>query len=111
MIKELTENPEKEFISLKGGNRLKLTATNINGSLYIKAFDGNAAPDGINIGSREWEEVKEPVDFMTAFEAYYKYGRDMYCMFDGEKYVFSQKYGPANFREILIAQGKWYIGK
>ena len=65
MIKELTENPEKEFISCKlgGGKDDVLKTKSIDGA--IRFCDVGAGRHEVLIGvdlKREWEEVKEPVD-------------------------------------------------
>jgi len=62
MIKKLTESPEKEF---KSTNGIIATAEeegylNLKGSIY----KGN-----YNFLGLEWEEVKKPVDFITAVES------------------------------------------
>lgn len=72
MIKELTENPDKKFRRV-GEDR----------ELYVGVYNNFVAWEGdyaLETGGEpfeiytdlEWEEVKQPVDFMTAFQAFRK---------------------------------------
>ena len=58
MIKELTENPKKKF-RLKGNN---VVLEVVDGEIDLTDIDWVLLDD-------EWEEVKEPVDFMTAIKS------------------------------------------
>lgn len=65
MIKELAENPSKRFKSNLYNK--ELLALIKNNKLYIQNEKG---VEMTNIDmSREWEEVKQPVDFMTAVKS------------------------------------------
>ena len=59
-------------------------------------------------GFEEWEEVKESVDFMTAFGEWYLNDRNIMCILDGTKYRFS-KNRDIKFYASQISRGKWYI--
>ena len=60
MIKKLTENPEKEFVRKSDGLHIK---TNEDGELV---WDNGYQFMRLN---HEWEEIKKPVDFMTAIQS------------------------------------------
>lgn len=124
MIKELTENPEKEFISYKlgGGKDDVLKTKSIDGA--IRFCDEGAGRHEVLIGvdlKREWEEAKEPVDFMTAIKAL-NGGKVIYAIrTDGYREVFNptgkqtdwgvaveQSQGYAVDTETIL-YGKWYI--
>ena len=60
MIKELTENPNKEFVRKVDGLHIK---TNEDGELI---WDNGYQFMRLN---HEWEEIKKPVDFMTAIQS------------------------------------------
>lgn len=110
MIKELTENPEKIFRN-QNGERISVLSGN---ELY---FD-----DGYkNIYlCDEWEEVKEPVDFMEALKSCKRVSVEHPNLFDMPviykknasiatviNYIF-ESYSDALVREIIL-NGKWYI--
>ena len=121
MIKELTENPEKKFRRV-GEDR----------ELYVGVYNNFVAWEGdYTLETRgepfeiytdlEWEEVKEPVDFMTAIEALDR-GKVIYAIrTDGYREVFNpagkqtdwgvavkQSQGYAVDTETIL-YGKWYI--
>lgn len=59
VVKALSENPKRKFIC-KG-----VVAENISGDLVL-------SKEGVEFGfcvNDEWEEIKEPVDFMTAINS------------------------------------------
>ena len=105
MLKELTENPNKEFEEESNG-------------LYIKADeDGGLSWDdqysSINLNDT-WKEVKKSVDFLTAIE----HGKIISVEYAG------MKIEPMNLRDLFyqlennyissmialfILEGKWYI--
>ncbi len=105
MIKELTENPDKEFTRKSDGLHIK---TNEYGELV---WDSGYQFLRLH---HEWKEIKQPVDFMTAFKAWHddrktiihelEYEGDIITatMFDGKNEY-------AEFGAGLIANGKWYI--
>lgn len=66
MIKELTENPDKEFISTQRNLTLTARATKSNQGIKFIDVRGESV---VNIGlDREWEEVKEPLSFLEVLE-------------------------------------------
>ena len=106
MIKELTENPSKEFVRELDGLHIK---TNKYGELI---WDNGY--QFIRVG-HTWEEVKKPVDFMTALNsrkfvkvehklaAYTDYERLDLIMVD-----LADNLNADEFAEV-IENGKWYI--
>ena len=124
MIKELTENPEKEFISYElGDGRDVLKTKSICG--VIRFFNEEDRWHEVLIGvdlEREWEEVKEPVDFMTAItsgkkvsvkcaiETYEGKGklREIYYRQPNEMLRALAGYGDEAAIDIIL-NGKWYI--
>ncbi|MBU5424972.1 hypothetical protein KQI41_01000 [Tissierella pigra] len=67
MIKELTENPKKKFVSDKGLPCEIIAYVNTINVLTFKYKDGEISR-GMFIG-REWEEVKEPLSFIEVLKA------------------------------------------
>ena len=105
MIKELTENPEKKFKRV--GDELEVSLDSDNSLLWKSGH----APFNIN---HVWKEVKEPVDFMTAFKAWYDDKKTIIVEteFKGEVIMASIFEGCNEYAEFgagLIAEGKWYI--
>lgn len=112
MIKELTENPEKEFTRKSDGLHIK---TNEYGDLV---WDSGYQFLRLH---HDWEEVKKPVDFMDAVKALDE-GKTIYVLHDGcYKDIFSpvgkqtdwgvameQEQGYAIDTEFIL-YGKWYI--
>lgn len=122
MIKELTENPDKKFISRNTGIFAELKAYHFIGNYQNKTIEiiNNETQKPITLHhlDREWEEVKEPVDFMTAvssgkyikvehhlttYEEYWYYRRLDLLMLD-----LADSFNEGEFAEIL-ENGKWYI--
>lgn len=109
MIKELTENPDKKF--KRFGDGLVVWGDGLG---YLRWESGH---DYINI-DHEWEEVKEPVDFMTAVSSgkYIKVehrlisyeGYDYYRRLDLLMLDLANSFSEGEFAEIL-ENGKWYI--
>lgn len=63
-----------------------------------------------NTMTRKWERVKQPVDFMTAFNEWYCNDKTIICELDGNTCIFVPKRLCAqNISPVLIARGKWYI--
>ena len=123
MIKELIKNPENEFISYElGGGGDVLKTKSINGEIRFSNEEDRwyVVLIGVDL-EREWEEVKEPVDFMTAIEALDR-GKVIYAIrTDGYREVFNpagkqtdwgvavkQSQGYAVDTETIL-YGKWYI--
>lgn len=111
MIKELTENPDKKFI--RKGDPLEMS---VDGLKYLRWESGH---DYINL-KHEWEEIKEPVDFMTAVasgsriraehdlvQEHPYYLLNYFCAMD-EVVRDLTEYFSEDIREIII-NGKWYI--
>ena len=101
MIKELTENPEKEFVRKRDGLRIKAKENGElnwdSGHRFMKTND-------------EWEEVKKPVDFMTALRGLREGRKNIYCILDGEMTTYMERAKETRFfSEEQIAWGKWYI--
>ena len=87
----MAENPEKEFISYElRCRRDVLKAKWIDGVIRFSS-EGDILHEvlvGVNL-KREWEEVKEPVDFMTAIKALHG-GKVIYAIrTDGYREVFN----------------------
>lgn len=115
-IKMIRDNPQKQFSNEFG----YIMKTETNGIVVRLDSDGDGF--GIDI-SHEWEEVKKPVDFMTALksgkkmkvehefisEPYEKenlsnYYRDFATLLDELR----TSWNPVDAREIIL-RGKWYI--
>lgn len=110
MIKELTENPEKEFIRV--GDPLKISVDYLN---YLRWKPGH---DHINL-EHEWKEVKQPVTFMEAVESRkcikveHELIKSLYYYEDYQRIDFlmlelADDFTGSEFAEIL-ENGKWYI--
>ena len=110
MIKELTENPEKEFIRTRDGLVMR---TDERG--YLRWEEGH---NWINLGDY-WEEVKKPVDFMTAAKSgkrvrvefspiRYFEEFDDYYHFDELMLRLAERFCAVNLTKIIV-DGKWYI--
>lgn len=120
VIKELTENPSKRFQAIFHEGVIWEVCKHENGSIeciYGKGDLGECR-GVLGLGKIEmeakWEEVKEPVDFMTAFKAF-REGKTIYVK-DGElsggKFTYFPKEPYENhrcFSEEDIANGEWYI--
>lgn len=105
MIKELTENPNKEFVRTIDGLHIKV---NKDGELI---WDNGYQFMRLN---HEWEEIKKPVDFMTAIQS----EKPMSVEFSGTKikketlanilYRLQENYSDKTIKQIIV-YGKWYI--
>ena len=105
MIKELTEDPNKEFIRTTDGLHIK---TNEDGELIW-----DSGYQFMRTGY-EWEELKQSVDFMTAIKS----GKDVGVKYAGANYkemslpnLFYELQQDNNHKAIrkIILNGKWYI--
>lgn len=105
MIKELTENPNKEFVRKIDGMHIK---TNKHGELI---WDNGHQFIRLE---QQWEELKTPVDFITAVKS----GKNISVRFSGANY--SAMSLPNLFYELqqdyshnvisqIILNGKWFI--
>ena len=124
MIKKLTENPEKEFISYElGGGRDVLKTKSINRVIRFSNEEDrwHEVLIGVDL-EREWEEIKKPVTFMEAItsgkkisvqcaiETYEGKGklRDIYYRQPNEMLRALAGYGDEVAIDIIL-NGKWYI--
>jgi len=112
MIKALTGNPKKKFKN-QYGEEIRVLPDN---DLFFDGVDGH---NYISI-TDEWEEVKEPVDFMEALKSCKRVSVEHPNLFDMPviykknasiatviNYIF-ESYSDALVREIIL-NGKWYI--
>lgn len=113
MIKELTENPKKKFRLIDNESDIKVTCS--VGEIRWTGGDGLYIDD-------EWEEVKEPVDFMEVLKRIEDSDGDIRLMlindlyeveiknktFDKVLYHLSIDYLDTSIADILL-NGKWYI--
>ena len=111
MIIKLEENPQKEFIRTRDGLVIR---TDEKGYLV---WEGGH--NWINLGD-EWEEVKKPVDFITAVKSgkhvgvEYSAGVEYRGVKYGEMslpdlfYELQQDYSDKTIRQMIL-NGKWYI--
>lgn len=114
MIKALTGNPKKKFKN-QYGEEIRVLADN---DLFFDGVDGH---NYISI-TDEWEEVKEPVDFMEVLKRIKDSDGDIRLMlindlyeveiknktFDKVLYHLSIDYLDTSIADILL-NGKWYI--
>lgn len=109
MIKELTENQNKRFKNQYGD-----VVGKGNGQTDKKGFtDGvfykNNTPCRYEVDLNDvWEEVKEPVDFMTAFNAWWSDNKTISYELDGHKYTINTK-SDVKFYPREIKYAKWFI--
>ena len=109
MIKELTENPKKKFNNEYG------STIRHNGSSLVWE-DGSIAQLTKQFIEGNWEEVKQPVTWQEAIQAWVD-GKEVICMLNRA----ALEYAPSNFgmenqyqtgisyREIK--EGEWYINE
>ena len=123
MIKELTEDPSKEFVS-KGNKHFHVFMTNYGYVFYGIDGDGAVKPLELNrCLKQEWEEVKKPITFMEAVESGklirveepIKYHIENYYDFYGDYQFLSDflwrlanDFSSSEVQEIL-SSGKFYI--
>lgn len=112
MIKEIIENPKKKYRPVNG----------IDGYVEFKnnqlVWNGQGQFGQVMIvtetDENEWEEVKEPVDFITAIKS----GKCVGVEYSGAKYEemslpnlfyeLQQDYSDKIIRQMIL-NGKWYI--
>ena len=105
MIKELTENPSKEFTRKADGLHIK---TNKYGELiWDRGYQFLRLHN-------DWEEIKKPVDFITAIKS----GKYVGVEYSGAKYKeinlpnlfyeLQKDYSDKVIRQMIL-NGKWYI--
>lgn len=113
-IKMLTENPKLIFTQAYVCKNIKFLTS--NEQLLIECESKHIAYNNLLYADAEWELVQEPVNFMTAVEAFDR-GKNIYCELPNgtkTKYQFKEYMGlmdgyrnPIGSYEIL--KGKWYI--
>jgi hypothetical protein len=108
----------KEHNGLKFSNGKDVIYSDFDGNDNLAIFINHHTLDLThNIIFSEWTLVKEPVDFITAINAFGK-GKTIHCILDNYKYIYksikdnfatiSDQWGDGvSASEIL--QGKWYI--
>ena len=119
MIKELMENPNKEFsIKLRIS---QIAYVSVSGNVRIRNINRESKPLELTrqILDEKWEEVRRPVDFMTVAKAV-KEGKEVGLKYDGFSLGFTkwelrdllidlgQNYEDEDLAEIIL-KGKWYI--
>lgn len=120
MIKELTENPNKKFKNKKDGYKVQM----INGLLVYPFYNSEhelQSSDWFLVADNalemEWKEVKEPVTWQEAIEAWID-GKTIYCLLNGEKFIYERSplrkslYDTEWKSSISAAElmnGDWYI--
>lgn len=67
MIKELTDNPKKKFVSDKGHKDNEMIAERLQQNIVFKYTNKHTNVDCIAT-TREWEEVEEPEEPVTFME-------------------------------------------
>lgn len=115
MVKELMENPGKEF-KAECGN----IVINRNGSIY---WSGSKILFNLNYTNlaKRWEEIKKPVDFMTALKSDKKIKVEhtmlkdfsvfnKYCNFTDLLENLLNYFTSISVREIIL-NGEWHIEK
>ena len=119
MIKELTENPHKKFVAKYFKDEYfayTRESMHCEEETYYDAIvletEGEVWPLVVDEFTKglEWEEVKEPVSFMEAFNALQRDKKNIYCILNGKKHIYKEDTkGIFRFREDCIADGDWYI--
>lgn len=115
MIKELTENPNKEFISKQLTPRRAYVKRGVL-SIVIDETGKAAVDTGLD---RDWEEVKKPATFMELLEKI-KTNGEVFLNFEYEEIELydcglsdilqdlAKTYPDSTLVDILL-NGKWYI--
>ncbi len=112
MIREIIENPKKKYRHVNDTNKYVEFKNNrlvwnghgqLGQAMIVTATDEN-----------EWEEVEEPVDFITAIKS----GKHVGVEYSGAKYEemslpdllyeLQQDYSDKTIRQMIL-NGKWYI--
>jgi len=108
VLKALDENPKKVFESNLAGLEYKIS---LDGEII--AFESGAVKFiGLN-NCRDWQEVKQPVTWQEAIEAWTN-GKTIRCedggfdyLFSGGKSILTDSVGPIDTYQIT--KGTWYI--
>lgn len=118
MIKALTENPKLKFTRVSDGRDFKTNATKISDGGIVDYYVSEIAGGGSECIALkdDWEQIREPVDFMTAVKAF-REGRTAKCKTVGigtriykpdlNNALFDQYKDPITINEII--EGKWFI--
>lgn len=119
VLKELEENPEKRFKSFNrtlgienvlelSESHLYLKRTNLHGEELPSDTDSGGFNGNINIHA-DWQEVKQPVTWQEAIEAWAN-GKAVKCECEGGVTFFKPpRQSSACFTDKLITHGTWYI--
>ncbi|WP_042683145.1 hypothetical protein [Anaerosalibacter massiliensis] len=113
MIKELTENPKKKFIR-KGQIDKSYVSVRNNAVVWLGEKQVGQSLSLSHLQNAEWEEVKEPVDFMTAVKS----GKEISVEYSGASYKelslanmlyeLQRDFSDKTIRQIIL-NGKFYI--
>lgn len=108
-LKELEENPKKVFKSNNGFGEVTLGYSN-----GIEFIGVQKTKNGTFLSElREWQEVKQPVTWQEAIEAWVN-GKTIKCTMQGSDFVFDG-YKPKlrdqidTIGRIQLREGTWYI--
>ena len=100
VLKELEENPDKKFKSVNYNQEEIII------SMGAGCYD---LPFRVLDSNRDWQEVKQPVPWQEAIEAWAK-GSSIKCECEGGVTFFSPPHkSSACFTAKLITRGTWYI--
>lgn len=104
-LKELEENPKKVFKSNNGFGEVTLGYSN-----GIEFIGVQKTKNGTFLSElRDWQEVKQPVTWQEAIEAWAN-GKKIRCKCEGgETFYRPSKESSACFTAKLITHGTWYI--
>lgn len=115
-IKKITEN-ENLYIEFETGEGEDYRKIHLDDDGWIVVADqhSNIYPllPAFKYGHSEienvkWKEVKEPVDFMTAFKALDEEGKRIYSIINGYQTEYTDNW-QGNFSRRCIAKAEWYI--
>lgn len=110
MIKELTENPTKEFMNKGDESAYVVVERNM---IVWRGKDQSGQMMTVDI-DEEWEEVKKPVSFMEAVASGKRirypdlFEDEEYLKLDDVLAVLGSNYYPVEVKNIIL-NGKFYI--
>ncbi len=114
MIKELTENPEKKF-RIKNGERETYVTMRKGDGCNVIIWQGeyqSGQKFAVTDGKEEWEEVKQPVPWQEAIEAWAN-GHTVECHLNNYEIKYKGDYLAGQnlnvMRKSEILTGTWYI--
>lgn len=109
VIRELEKDSSKKFINEKTGVIIKKNSEN---AIIYRDLNkiGTVSLTPLFLET-EWKEIRKPVDFMTAFKAWYEEGKTIYCEYGCDEKKFNQDKSLSDFKVdgFMIVEGKWYI--